>query len=73
MYKTDCLYLPMYVPVSLFHVQMAVPISTKFCTDLHTNSGKVLNIKYDPTNPIPNPGGIPIAQNLSRSWEKNFV
>jgi len=27
-----------YVPMSLFHTQTARPISTKFCTDLHTNS-----------------------------------
>jgi len=37
-YKTDCLYVPM----SLFHTQTARPISSKFCTDLHTDLGKVL-------------------------------
>jgi len=40
----------MYLPVSLFHVQTAVPIYTKFCTDLHTNSSLTL-----PTQP-PDPG-----------------
>jgi len=35
----DCLYVPM----SFFHVGTARPMSTKFCTDLHTDSGKVLN------------------------------
>jgi len=32
-HKKDCLY---------FRVQTARPISANFCTDLHTNSGKVL-------------------------------
>jgi len=29
--------------MSLFHPRTAKPISAKFCTDLHTNSGKGLN------------------------------
>jgi len=38
LYKSDCLYLcPLFTP------KTARPISTKFCTDLHTNSRKVLN------------------------------
>jgi len=32
-----------YLTVFLFHTLTAWPISTKFGTDLHTNSGKVLN------------------------------
>jgi len=31
--------------VSVFHTRTANPISAKFCTDLHTNSGKVLNTR----------------------------
>jgi len=54
----------MYLSVSLFHVQTAVSISTKFCTDLHTNSGKVFN------NPlIP---GYSKLQNLNKSLEKKL-
>jgi len=46
-YKSDCLYL---CP------RTAGPISTKFCTDLPTNSGKVLNTSMTlPTQP-PDPG-----------------
>jgi len=37
-----------YVPMSLFHAQTAKPISTKFCSDLPTNSGKVLNTSMTP-------------------------
>jgi len=43
-YKSDCLYLYTYVP--------AGPISTKFCTDLPTNPGLVLNTSM--TVPTPN-------------------
>jgi len=48
LYKTDCLYL--------FQVLTAVPISIKFCTDLHTNSVKVLNTTMTPTAQLPDPG-----------------
>jgi len=43
LYKSDCLYLCTYLPMYPFHALTARPISTKFCTDLPTNSGKVLN------------------------------
>jgi len=45
------LFVPIYVPVSLFHTQTAVPISAKFCTDLLTNSKEGSKHKSDPTNP----------------------
>jgi len=39
--------------MSPFHARTAEPISTKFCTDLCTNSGKVLNtIMTPPTRPL---------------------
>jgi len=34
--------------MSPFHARTARPISTKFCTDIPTNSGKVLNTSMDP-------------------------
>jgi len=44
------------ISMSLFHEQTAIPISTKFFSDLHTNSGKVLNTRMTlPTQP-PDPG-----------------
>jgi len=45
----------LFVPMSLFHAQPAQPISTKFCTDLNTNSGKVLNTCMTPPTQPPNP------------------
>jgi len=59
-------YLPMYVPA-----QTAGPISTKFCTDLLTNSGKLLNTTMTP-QPDPLTPGYPKLQNLSRSQEKKL-
>jgi len=42
----------MYVSVSLFHARTTLPASTKFCTDLHTHSGKVLKTSMTlPTQP----------------------
>jgi len=42
-----------HVPMSLFHSRQ---VSTKFCTDLRTNSGKVLNTRMTPpTNQAPLP------------------
>jgi len=39
--------------MSPFHTRTARPISTKFCTDLSTNSGKVLNTSMTPpTQPL---------------------
>jgi len=66
-YKTECLYLCMY----LFHKRTAQPISTKFCTDFHTNTGKVLNTSMTcQSNPLT--PGYPKLQNLSRSLEKKL-
>jgi len=46
------LFVPMYLPMSLFHKRTAGPISTKFCTDLPTNPGMVLStIITAPTRP----------------------
>jgi len=43
----------MYLPMSLFHAGTAGLISTKFCTDLPANSGKVLNTSMTPsTQPL---------------------
>jgi len=39
-----------------FHARTAGPISTKFCTDLHTNSGKVLSTCMTPPTRPPDPG-----------------
>jgi len=46
----------MYVPVSLFHVQTARPISTKFCTDFHIDPGKVLITSVTPSTWLSDPG-----------------
>jgi len=54
-YIKNRLFVPMYVPVPLFHMQTDVPISTKFCTDLHTISGKVLNTSLTPPSWPPYP------------------
>jgi len=54
---SDCLYVCTY--------QTAGPISTKFCTDLHTNSGKVLNTSMTtPTQPL-DPG---VPQTPKPKW-----
>jgi len=50
------LYIKETVPMSPFHVRTDGPISTKFCTDLHTNLGKVLNTIMIPTS---GPQGTP--------------
>jgi len=42
--------------MSLFHKQTVIPISTKFCTGLHTKSGKVLNTSQTLPNRTPDPG-----------------
>jgi len=54
-----------YLPVSLFYTQTAKPISTKFCTDLHTNSGKVPNTSLTPPTWTPDPG---VPQNPKPFW-----
>jgi len=66
-YKTDCLYL-----MPLFHERTAIPISTKFCTDLNTNPGKVLNTRLTWPYPTPRPGWYPKLQNLNRTLEKKL-
>jgi len=48
-YERDCLYL------NLFHVRTAGPVSIKFCTDFHTNSGKILNTSMTPPTQSPGP------------------
>jgi len=51
--------------MSPFHTWTALPISTKFCTNLHTNSGKVLNtIITSPTQPL-DPG---VSQTPEPKW-----
>jgi len=61
----------LFVPMSPFHAQAAWPIFTKFCTDLHTNSGKVLNTSMTPpTGPLD-----PVPQTLKPkrvTGEKTF-
>jgi len=48
-----------------FHARTARPISTKFCTDLPTNSGKVLNTSMTtPTQPV-DPS---VPQTLKPKW-----
>jgi len=59
------LFFPMYLPMSPFHILTAGPISTKFCTDLPTNWGKVLNTRMTtPTRP-PDPG---VPQTPKPKW-----
>jgi len=66
-YKSDCIYVPM----SLFHARTARPISTKFCTDLPTNSEKVL--KTSVTHQLyPWTQGYPTLQNQNGSLEKKL-
>jgi len=57
--------------MSLFHAQTAEPISAKFCTDLHTNSGKVLNTSMTLPTRTCDPR-YPKLQNLNRSPEKKL-
>jgi len=55
----------MYLPMYPFHARTARPISTKFCTDLPNNSGKVLNTSMTlPTQPL-DPG---VPQTLKPKW-----
>jgi len=51
--------------MSLFHARTAQTISTKFCIDLHTSSGKVLNQvwPYQPDLLTPD---YPKLQNLNQ-------
>jgi len=64
--KADCLYVPM----SLFCSQTARQTSTKFCTDLHTNSGKIPYTSMTlPTRP-PDPRVPQTSKLLPISGEK---
>jgi len=57
--------VPMYLPMSLFHLGTARPISTKFCTDLPANSGKVLNTSMTPPTQPLDPG---VPQTSKPKW-----
>jgi len=51
-----------HLPMSIFHPQTAIPISTKFCTDLYINTAKVLNTSLTlPTRPS-DPGISPSSK-----------
>jgi len=63
----------MYVPVSLFHARTAQPISTKFCTDLDTNSGRVLNTSMAPPTRPPDPRATHPRGNLQITGEKTLL
>jgi len=61
------IYIPMYLPMSLFHKRTAGPISTKFCTDLPTNPGMVLSTSMTaPTRP-PDPRVLQTPKDVSSS------
>jgi len=62
----------MYEPVSLFHLQTAGPISAKFCTDLHTNSWKVLNPSLTPPTLPPDTGVPQTPKPIQITGEKNL-
>jgi len=67
------LFVTKYLIVSLFHMRAAVPISTKFCTYLYTNSGKVLHTSMTlPTRP-PNPGLPKTPKLLEITGEKTLL
>jgi len=59
---TVCTYV---IPLSPFHARTAGQISAKFCTDLTTNSGKVLNTSMTPPT-LPLDPGVP--QILKPKW-----
>jgi len=60
-------------PVSLFHAQTTGSISTKFCIDLHTNSGKVLNTSMTPSTQPPDPGVTQNPKPKQITGEKRFA
>jgi len=45
----------LFVPMFPFHARIPWPISTKFCTDLHNNSGKVINTSMTPPTRLQDP------------------
>jgi len=53
--------------MSPFYARTFRPISTKFCTDLPTNSGKVLNISMTPPTQLLDPR---VPQTLKPKWVK---
>jgi len=65
-YKRDC-------SMSLFHKRTAWPISTKFCTDLHTNSGKVLNTSLTLPTLHPDPGLLKTPKPKQITGEKTLL
>jgi len=72
-YKSDCLYLPFYVPMSPFFARTAGPISTKFCTDLPANSGKVLNTSMTPpTQPLHPQSPQPMNPRVPNPWTPGY-
>jgi len=76
--ETVCTYLCTYM--SLFHMQTARPTYTKFCTDLHTNSGRFLTQVW-PCRPnsltLPTQFPDPVVPQASKpkqiTEEKNFA
>jgi len=56
--------------MSLFHMRTARPISTKFCTELQTDLGQVLNTSMTQTLW---PRGTPNSKTLSDNQRKNFA
>jgi len=58
------------LPMSLFHSRTAGPNSTKFCTDLHYDSGRFLT-QVLPCQP--NPWGTPNSKTLTDLKRKNFA
>jgi len=59
--------------MSLFHERAAGPISTKFCTDLTTNVGKVLNTSLTlPTQP-PDPWVLQALKPKQIHWIKTLL
>jgi len=68
-YKTDCLCLPTYLCVFLFHALTTRPISTKFYT---VQLGEDSQHKNDHTNPTLWPFVHPNYKNCTRSQENKF-
>jgi len=56
--------------MSLFHVQNAGPISTKFCTDLHRGGSQH---KYYPANLNPWPQGTQAPKPKQTTGEKTLL
>jgi len=65
-----CIYLCTIVPLSQANRQTNLP---KFCTDLHTNSGKVLNTSMTPPTKPLWPQSTSNSNTWADHWRKNFV